>query len=412
MEQPKEGSRYGKMRILVTPAPPSGHGHPGTRDTDIVGGWRAGWVRFRVRLHLLWLALLHYGSPVHAIRAILHFYDLRARVFGRRGSRRIVHHDGRYYFALYVPGYPSSQFDQYVLHEMNHAVKLKKAPYAHTLIHLAMTCKCPLRCEHCFEWDNLNHPEPFTGEQLLEVMKRYQSEGVCSIHFTGGEPMVRFRELERMMIGGGPASEYWVLSSGFNVTEENTRRLKQAGATGMIISLDHYEAKEHDRFRGYQGAFEMATGALRTAKDAGLLTAVSICVTRAFANDHDLERYASLAKQLGASFIQLLDPRAVGHYEGMPVCLGKKETEIMDAFLLRVNYEPAYKDHPLIIYHGYYQRHSGCLSGGGRSLYVDSAGGVHACPFCHTSEYNIRDILDNGMAIPRTVSSCPVYREF
>jgi hypothetical protein len=76
-----------------------------------------------------------------------------------------------------------------------------------------------------------------------------------------------------------------------------------------------------------------------------------------------------------------------------------------------MNFDPVYADYPIIIYHGYHQKRLGCLSGGNRGLYIDSEGFVNACPFCHTRNFNIKDVLAKEKGFPElvTASKCPSY---
>jgi MoaA/NifB/PqqE/SkfB family radical SAM enzyme len=55
-----------------------------------------------------------------------------------------------------------------------------------------------------------------------------------------------------------------VLSSGFNFTRENARSLKQAGLTGVVISLDHFDPEKHNAFRGFNNSFNDVTRASPT----------------------------------------------------------------------------------------------------------------------------------------------------
>ncbi len=108
-----------------------------------------------------------------------------------------------------------------------------------------------MRCEHCFEWDNLNQKESFTKEDLLNTVKLYQQQDVLQIHFSGGEPMVRIKDLLAIIEYASKKSECWVLTSGFNMTKENAGLLKEAGCKGVVVSIDHYIPEMHNLFRGH-----------------------------------------------------------------------------------------------------------------------------------------------------------------
>jgi len=106
-------------------------------------------------------------------------------------------------------------------------------------------------------------------------------------------------------------------------------------------------------------------------------------------------QYAELAKSMGVSFIQMLEPRAVGHYDGKDVLLDAVHTRILEEFYLKMNYRRKFRKYPIVCYHGYYQRRTGCFGSGNRSVYVDTDGDLHACPFCRTKMGNaLIDDLD------------------
>jgi MoaA/NifB/PqqE/SkfB family radical SAM enzyme len=366
------------------------------------------WIRLRVRI--LWLAWKAYRSPVKMLRAIRSLYDMRSQIFGRRGARKVLKREGHYFFALYVPPFPSRAFDHYILHSLNRFIPALIPHQMYSHLQVAITSKCPMSCAHCLEWNNLHRSETFSLAEWERILYYYVQKGFCSIHFSGGEPMVRIRDLPSMIRAVGKGHDSWVLSSGFNVTKENAALLKNAGARGMIISLDDTEPSRHDRFRGYDGAFEGAVSALRNAREAGLVTAMSVCVTREFLERAgSLMDYAELAKSLGATFIQLLEPKVVGRFEGKDVLLSDEQCKQLETFMFKLNYERAYKDYPIVIYHGHYQRKSGCAQGGNRNMYIDAAGNANACPFCRTADFNVREILQGQKEVPDSVAACPAF---
>ena len=91
---------------------------------------------------------------------------------------------------------------------------------------------------------------------------------------------------------------------------------------------------------------------------------------------------------MGVSFIQVLEPKAVGHYKGKNVRLEPEHEKILEDFFLKMNNDKQYREFPIICYHGYYQRKVGCFGAGNRSLYVDTDGNIMACPFCRTKTGN------------------------
>jgi MoaA/NifB/PqqE/SkfB family radical SAM enzyme len=268
-----------------------------------------------------------------------------------------------------------------------------------------------MRCEHCFEWDNLNQKETFSRNDLFKVVDLYQNEGVLQFHFSGGEPMVRIKDLVELIRYTSRKSECWVLTSGFNVTEENAKKLKEAGCRGMVVSIDHYIPELHNMFRGNKTAFDQARFAVKAAREAGLVVSISVCATKHFIDGGHMLPYVEFARSMDVQFIQVLEPRSVGHYAGKDVSLEKKHIEELERIFKQVNHDRTYKNYPTMLYHGYHQRRVGCFSGS-RSVYVDSAGDVHACPFCHTKSYNIIDWVrkENGK-LPQKENRCPQFEK-
>jgi MoaA/NifB/PqqE/SkfB family radical SAM enzyme len=190
-------------------------------------------------------------------------------------------------------------------------------------------------------------------------------------------------------------SEFYVLTSGFNFTAANAKALKDAGLTGVVISLDHYNPEKHNSFRGFRDSFSQVIQAIQYAQEQQLVVALTICVTKSFISWYNLMAYAKLAKKMKVAFIQLLEPKAVGHYKDKDVFLDRSELDLLERFFETMNFSRQYNDYPIVIYHGYHQRRVGCLSGGNRALYIDSEGYINACPFCNTRNFNVRELLSD-----------------
>jgi MoaA/NifB/PqqE/SkfB family radical SAM enzyme len=336
--------------------------------------------------------------------------SLRKNVWGGE-MKKMYRIDGKYYFNIYTPGWPSKTYDTIWGSELRRHAPRNVEPEKTFFAFLAITRKCPMRCEHCFEWDNLNQKESFTKEDLLKVTDIYQQQGVKQFHFSGGEPMTRINDLLELFRYTKGKSENWVVTSGFNCTKENALKLKEAGCKGVVVSIDHYIPELHNIFRGNKDAFNHAVAAVAAVKNAGLVSAMSVCVTKAFIDGGHLLPYLEFAHSLGVHFVQLLEPRAIGHYNGANVLLEEKHIVQLEKFFKAVNHSKEYRDYPIIQYHGYHQRRVGCFAGS-RSVYIDSAGDVHSCPFCHTSSYNILDVIRAGKTtIPKKENVCPQFKK-
>ena len=365
---------------------------------------------WRIKLRIFYFACVILKKPGKVFKTFKAMINLRNNVWGG-DLKKMYKIDGKYYFNQYTPGWPSKAYDYLIKSELRRLADPVNVTEKLSFIFLAITRKCPMRCEHCFEWDNLNQKESFTKDDLFKVIDMYQKEGVLQFHFSGGEPMVRFKDLLPLIQYASKKSECWVLTSGFNFTVENARLLKQAGCKGVVVSIDHYIPELHNMFRGNKTAFEGATNAVAAGRQAGLVTSLSVCATKHFIDGGHLMPYMDFAKQSGVQFVQVLEPRSVGHYEGKDVLLDEKHISILEQAFKTINHSPLYKNYPTMLYHGYHQRRVGCFSGS-RSVYVDSAGDVHACPFCHTKSYNIIQLIHSKETkLPVKENKCPLFEK-
>ncbi|GAA4049119.1 hypothetical protein GCM10022409_39560 [Hymenobacter glaciei] len=321
-------------------------------------------------------------TPARVKRAVDGVEDLKRTYYGDLKVQKIARVAGRYYREYQTPGWPSAAYDAYVATTINRHVPFRGDTETLNLVFLAITKKCPLACEHCFEWDALNQKENLTREHIRDMVAAFQARHVSQIFFSGGEPMLRVNDLVAVVAGAKPGTDFWVITSGFNFTRENAGRLKRAGFTGVTISLDHHEPARHNAFRGSPQAYQNAVQAATYAQEVGLVVNLSLCATQEFTTEANLLAYARLARQLGVAFIQILEPRAVGHYAGRNVDPSPAQIALLEEFYLKLNFGPDFLDWPMVHYYGYHQRRMGCSGAADRFLYVDTDGDMHACPFC------------------------------
>ena len=357
----------------------------------MITGIRKNTVQFLYRLTIVGIAIKNYKNPWNWIAVPLALIKKRRRNIGQHKLYKFANVSGRYYWGLYTPGWKSASFKNFIASEMNRIVPIKQKTNRFVNTYVAITKKCSLQCEHCYEWENLNKKDVLSAEQLNKIIASLQEQGVSIIHLTGGEPLLKMELITTILNNAKKNTDFWVLTSGLKLTDENAKKLKASGLNGVMVSLDHYIPEKHNEFRGFKEAYYWVENGVQNAINNNLVAALSICVTRDFVNFENLMCYLELAQKMGVSFIQILEPRAVGHYKDSDVDLTEDQIKLLDDFYLEMNYNPKYKDFPLISYHGYHQRKMGCYGSGNRSMYVDTDGDLNACPFCQKKTGNILD---------------------
>lgn len=339
-----------------------------------------------MKINILWLALKKFRNPVLTLAKVRQLHSLKNDI---RQGRRIPQYlliNGRYFINYVIPGWPSKAFNRFVNHQLNHYAAIP-APTLSTLI-FAITKKCGFQCEHCCEWNNLNHPEVLQRSDLLDVIKKFHALGVAQIQISGGEPLNRFKDLLAVLDEAPKDIDYWLYSTGYTLSFEKAMDLKKSGLTGITFSLDHYLAGAHNQFRGVADSFEKTLQAIQFAKSAGLAVCLSVCTTRDFVTTENLERYLDLAARTGVSFIQFLEPKAVGHWKEKNVNLRQDQLDLLSSFYQQHNFRKSGKAIPVISYHGAITRTFGCSGAGKDYVYVDTDGDIHNCPFCQSKLFS------------------------
>jgi len=367
----------------------------------MVSGLRLKFIQLRIKVTLLSVIIKCYRNPLDWIRALLYLIRLRRRFLGNDKVCKMVYVNGKYHIGLYTPGWKSPIYERFIASQLHDFKPVAKGTVNRfNNVFFAITKKCALQCEHCFEWENLNKKEVLSDKELQDIVKRIQEKGVSQIHLSGGEPLIKMDTLVALLNNADKSSEFWLVTSGFKLTNTNARRLKEAGLTGAVISLDHFIPEAHNTFRHFKDAYYWVEEAVKNANNNHLMTALSLCTTKEFISESNLMAYMELAKELKVSFVQFLEPKAVGHYANKEVLLNTQEIAVVEKFFRKMNFTPAYSSYPIIIYHGYYQRRQGCLSGGKKGLYVDTDGDINPCPFCHKKTGNVLDTdFDNHLDV-------------
>ncbi len=344
-----------------------------------------------LKLRILKWIIECYSNPVDWYPAMKYLFDLRASFLGKSKIQKIAGVQGKYYSSLFAPAINDKKFKMFIRSELNRFKKIHKKTDRLNHVFLAITKKCPLQCEHCYEWERLNKKEVLNKENLKLIIQKLQKQGVSQIYFTGGEPLLKFEMILQLLKFAESATEFWLNTSGYQLTDDKAKKLKAAGLTGLFISLDHHKENEHDNFRNYKSAYSWATKAAKNAIKQGLVVTITVCVRKEFVTTQNLFKYMELGKNLGVSFIQFIEPKPVGHFKSSDVSLSKEKIQLLESFFEKYNFNKEFIEYPLICYHEYYQRRIGCLNKDNRGLYIDSNGGINPCTFCHKSSGNILD---------------------
>jgi MoaA/NifB/PqqE/SkfB family radical SAM enzyme len=349
-------------------------------------------------LQFIILALWQYRSIKIAREVLGSMKRVMVDFLGGMQIGRLLFAGGKFYYNQHIPGFPSRTLVRNQLGELHRIRPLRARRNRLRILFMNITNQCPLHCKHCYEWENINMPDPLDTADYLRILANFTPGGIGQVHFSGGEPLLKYKRLADVTRFLKGKSEVWIATTGLGLSLERAKALKKAGMTGASISVDHFEEALHNEFRGNPEAFKWAMEATKNSVKAGLLTGWALCATREFLSMENLYRYAGLAASLGVHFIQLLEPIPAGAFQGQDVMLDDVRKGILEEFYLKYNSDKSLKGKPLITYHGYYIRRLGCMGNGNRYIAIDTAGNLQSCPFCR-NDHKISALADGAEAL-------------
>ena len=128
-----------------------------------------------------------------------------------------------------------------------------------------LTYRCNLACEHCYldaggapqvGTENFADRSELGTEECFRVIDEIAAFAPeCVTILTGGEPLLRRDILE--IVRRASERGLWVVvgTNGVSITENVAKRLAEAGARGLSLSLDALDPDRHDHFRKVRGAW-------------------------------------------------------------------------------------------------------------------------------------------------------------
>jgi putative heme d1 biosynthesis radical SAM protein NirJ2 len=156
---------------------------------------------------------------------------------------------------------------------------------------------CNLACAHCYRdagskaEDELNTVE---GKTLIDQIA---AAGFKIMIFSGGEPLMRPDIYDLVAHAAGRGLRPVLGSNGTLITGEVARRLVQAGARAIGISLDSADPAAHDRFRAESGSWQAAVDGMHNCRVAGL--PFQLHTTVMDWNADEIEKLTDLAVERG-----------------------------------------------------------------------------------------------------------------
>ncbi len=179
------------------------------------------------------------------------------------------------------------------------------------LVHLLTASACPhadspLVCPVCeVRGPNARRLAEVDAAQVAGALRRVREAGATVAVLRDGDLLTRPEALQLLGLAqqlAFTAVEVWTSGLAL-VRPESAAQVRQAGATHVAVPLYGDSAEAHDLVAGHEGHFKRVIKGLRSARAAGLQTAVLAPVLRS--TFRQLPRLVAGAQALGASAVRI-----------------------------------------------------------------------------------------------------------
>lgn len=246
------------------------------------------------------------------------------------------------------------------------------------------TSACNLHCTGCWAAEYGNKLN-LSYEEIDDIIRQGKELGVYFYIYTGGEPLVRKKDLIRLCEKHSDCV-FLCFTNATLIDEAFADEMLRVGNFVPSISLEGFEEATDGR-RG-DGVYQKVLKAMELLRSKKLLYGISSCYTSANYESITSEEYFDRLIQMGAWFVWYFHYMPVGNDavpELMPAADQRRGT------YKRIRRYRAEKPLFAMDFQNDAEYVGGCIAGGRRYLHINANGDIDPCVFVHYSDSNIRE---------------------
>lgn len=169
-------------------------------------------------------------------------------------------------------------------------------------LRLSVTDRCNFRCNFCMPPSPVWMPreELLTFDEMARIVRIMASMGVEKVKITGGEPLVR-RDIDKLvgLLARVPGVGSLTMTTNGYYLEEFASRLREAGLSGVTVSIHSLKEERYERIVGRAGVFEKVLRGIEAAKKAQFdPLKINVVITRG-CNDDEILDFVELSRRSG-----------------------------------------------------------------------------------------------------------------
>ncbi len=246
------------------------------------------------------------------------------------------------------------------------------------------TSACNLHCTGCWAAEYGNRLN-LTYEEIDSIIRQGKELGVYFYIYTGGEPLVRKKDLIRLCEEHDDCI-FLAFTNGTLIDEKFADEMLRVKNFIPAISLEGDEADTDSR-RG-NGVYQKARKAMGLLRERKLIYGISSCYTSVNYQSITSDEYYQSLIDMGAYFIWYFHYMPVGNDAAPGLLLTPEQREYVYHRIRKLRAE-----NPLfaVDFQNDGEYVGGCIAGGKRYLHINANGDVDPCVFIHYSDSNIRE---------------------
>ena len=254
------------------------------------------------------------------------------------------------------------------------------------LILIDPTSACNLHCTGCWAAEYGNKLN-LSYDELASVVRQGRELGVYFYMFTGGEPLVRKKDIIRLC-GEFSDCQFLAFTNGTLVDQAFCDEMKHVGNLMLAISLEG-EPEVNDLRRG-QGVYGKVMYAMELLKANGLIFGTSICYTSSNCMSVTSPEFVKLMVEKGCRYAMYFHYMPVGNEASVDLMPSPKQRMYIKD---RIRHIRRLKDGEGLFTMDFQNDGEfvgGCIAGGRNYFHINANGDAEPCVFIHYSNANIR----------------------
>ncbi len=246
------------------------------------------------------------------------------------------------------------------------------------------TSACNLHCTGCWAAEYGNKLN-LSYEEIDSIIEQGKELGVYLYIYTGGEPMVRKKDIIRLCEKHSDCV-FLCFTNATLIDAEFADEMLRVGNFVPAISLEGSEEATDGR-RG-AGVYQKVIKAMELLHEKKLVYGISSCYTSANYDSITSDEYYDKLIDLGAYFIWYFHYMPVGNDASVELLPTPGQRLEVYRRIRRLRAEK-----PLFAmdFQNDAQYVEGCIAGGRRYLHINANGDIDPCVFVHYSDSNIRE---------------------